>query len=388
MIPITVIVTGKGTVSQKIKGTFGPGKPSKFAKVFKPIVVWNMTYACNMRCLHCYISAESMSKSELSKKEALELIDQLSRLRPPLLILSGGEPLVRKDFLEIAEYASSRKLRLSLSTNGTLLTKEVAKKLYDLGFVYIGISLDSPNPIWHDKFRGKVGAFDETVAGIKNSVEAGLSTGLRYTIMRKNVNDVSQIVNLALNLKICRITFYHLSPAGRAKEINLDWYISSDQYFKFIDYLIEISRKHAGRLEIETTMAPFDGIYVADKVAKSNEEFWRIIEAIEAQGGCGRKIVAIYPDGTVYPCQFVDFVKLGNVTNEPLERIIDINKPELKYFVETYKYLKGSKCASCPFKRVCNGGDRVRAYYLCGDLYGDDPQCFLDVKSIYNRWAH
>lgn len=387
MIPITVMVTGVGTVSHKIKGRFGPGRPSRFTEVFRPVVAWNLTYACNLTCPHCYIDAGPSAKKELSTKEALDLVDQLSEIDSPLLILSGGEPLIRKDFLEIARYAASKDLRLALSTNGMLITKDMARKLAELGFAYIGVSIDSPIPEWHDKFRGKKGAFDAAIKGIKNSMEVGLFTGIRYTVMRYNVNEVPLIIKLVLELGIPRVTFYHLSSAGRAKTVSSDWYITPDQYFKFMDYLIEISKKYAGKLEIETTMAPFDGIYVADKIARSKEEFRKLMEVVKAQGGCGRKIISVYPDGTVYPCQFVDFIKLGNVKEERLRDILVLDHPSIEYFVKTHKYLKGSRCSKCPFKEICNGGDRIRAYYLGGDLYGDDPQCFLKVEQIYERWC-
>ncbi len=386
MIPITVMVTGVGTVSHKIKGKFGPGRPSRFTEVFKPVVAWNLTYACNLKCPHCYIDAGPYAKEELSTEEALDLVDQLSEIGSPLLILSGGEPLIRKDFFEIAKYAASKDLRLALSTNGMLITKDVARRLAELGFVYIGISIDSPIPEWHDKFRGQEGAFDAAMKGIKNSMEAGLFTGVRYTVMRYNVDEVPLIIKLVLELGIPRVTFYHLSSAGRAKKISPDWYITPDQYFGFIDYLIETSRKNAGKLEIETTMAPFDGIYVADRIARDGDEFRDLMEVVKAQGGCGRKIVSIYPDGTVYPCQFVDFIELGNVRERRLREILVIDHPGIEYFVNTYKYLKGPKCSKCPFKEICNGGDRIRAYYLGGGLYADDPQCFLDVERIYGRW--
>lgn len=387
MIPITVMVAGIGTVSHKIKGVFGPGRPSRFAEVLRPVVVWNLTYACNLRCPHCYIDAGPPHEGELGTEEALDLVDQLSEIRSPLVIFSGGEPLIRKDFLEVAKYAASKGLKLALSTNGTLITRELARALAELGFAYVGVSIDSPIPEWHDKFRGVSGAFDAAMRGIRNSMEAGLLTGIRYTVMRYNVDEVPLIIKLALNLGIPRVTFYHLSSAGRARAISPDWYITPIQYFNFIDYLIEVSKRYAGRLEVETTMAPFDGIYVADRVARSGEEFRSLMEVVSAQGGCGRKIISIYPDGTARPCQFVDFIELGNVRERGLRDILTPDHPGIEYFTETHKYLKGPKCSECPFKEVCNGGDRIRAYYLGGGLHGDDPQCFLEVDQICERWG-
>ena len=387
MIPVTVLVSGVGTVSHKIKGKFGVGNPSRFSSEFRPVIVWNMTYKCNLKCAHCYINAGNISTDELTTEEALDLIDQIAEVSSPLLILSGGEPLVRRDFMEIVEYATSKKLKVALSTNGTLITEHVARKLSDLGIVYVGISIDSPDPQWHDMFRGVNGAFQAAIAGLKNAAKAGLSTGLRYTITRYNVGDAPSIIDLTLKLKVPRVTFYHLSAAGRAKSIGKDWYVTPSQYFNFIDYLIQVSKKYVGALEIETTMAPFDGICIADKIAKSSEEFWKCLEVVKAQGGCGRKIISIYPNGNVYPCQFVDFMFVGNVRQQRLKELLDINNPSLRYFIETEKFLKGPKCSTCPFKSICKGGDRIRAYYLNGGLHEDDPQCFLDVRKIYERWS-
>ncbi|MGC8949240.1 MAG: radical SAM protein [Thermoprotei archaeon] len=384
MIPITVMVAGQGTASFKIKGNYGKGRPSAFSDIFKPVISWNLTRRCNLKCLHCYINAiTGPLADDLTREDALNVVDQMKDLGVPLIIISGGEPLIREDFFDISDYASSYGLRLALSTNGTLITSKIASRLRDLGFIYIGISLDSPIEEWHDKFRGVKGAYQSTINGIKNAINAGLSVGLRLTVTRFNINDVKSYIDLALQLGVSRITFYHLSSAGRAKSLK-DWYITPLQYFSFMDYLIDISKKYAGKLEIETTMAPFDGIYIAHKIAKDQKDFEELLEVMRAQGGCGRKIISIFPDGSVHPCQFVDFITLGNVKHKTLKDILKENFHLLKPFIEPD--LTGSKCPSCPFRSICNGGDRIRAYYLTGDINGDDPQCFLDTKNIWAQW--
>ncbi len=384
MIPITVMVSGQGTASFKIKGKYGKGNPSMFSDIFKPVVSWNITRRCNLKCLHCYINAvTTQSVDDLSTEESLNVVDQMKEVSVPLVIMSGGEPLVRRDFFEISEYASSIGLRLALSTNGTLITPNVASKLQDLGFMYVGISLDSPIETWHDTFRGVKGAYQSTINGIKNAINAGLSVGLRLTITRFNINDIKSYIDLALKLGISRITFYHLSSAGRAQSLK-DWYITSTQYFNFLDYLIEISQIYAGKIEIETTMAPFDGIYVAHKIAKDYNEFIELLNVVKSQGGCGRKIISIFPDGSVHPCQFVDFITLGNIKYENLKDILKNSSSLLRQFINPK--LTGPKCSACPFRDICNGGDRIRAYYLTGDITGDDPQCFLNTNEIWNKW--
>ncbi|BFH73146.1 radical SAM protein [Sulfurisphaera javensis] len=372
MIPISVMVTNSGTVSFQIKGEYNPKNPSRFSQVFRPVITWNLTYKCNLRCLHCYINASPNGEEGLSTEEALKLVDQMTEIKIPLLIMSGGEPLMRKDFFEIAEYASKKGIKLALSTNGTLISEKVAEKLKEIGFMYIGISLDSPYPEFHDKFRGVKGAFEMAIKGIRNAINAGLNVGLRFTITSKNIDYVDDYMKLALELGVKRITFYHISASGRGKDLK-DWMYTPQQYENFMNKLIEYAKQLKGKLEIETTLAPFDGIYIAKKLAKDEKELADYLHFVKNSGGCGRKMISIYPNGDVYPCQFIDFYKLGNVREKPLKEIIT-NIPDL--FVNTEKYLQG-ECKSCIYNEYCKGGDRARAYYWNENIYGDDPLCPL-----------
>lgn len=367
-----MLVTNRGTVSFKIKGEFNREKPSNFSQVFRPVITWNLTYKCNLLCKHCYINASPKGSEGLNTNEALNLVDQMAELKIPLLILSGGEPLLRRDFFEIAQRASSYGIKLALSTNGTLITKDIAKKLKDLKFMYIGISLDSPYPEWHDYFRGVKGAFEMTVRGIKNALEEGLDVGLRFTITAKNIQHLDDYFKLAESLGVHRITFYHISASGRAKELNREWLYTPGQYKVFMNKLIEYAKKYEGKIEIETTLGTFDGIYIASVISENENEFQQYLRFVESTGGCGRKMISIYPNGDVYPCQFIDFIKLGNVKEKPLKEILN-NVPDL--FINTDRYLNGEKCGKCLFKSVCKGGDRARAYYWGGGESGDDVLC-------------
>lgn len=373
MIPVSVMVTGAGTVSTKIKGRFGVDKPSNFSSPIRPVVSWNITRRCNLRCLHCYINAGEPDENELTTEEAMDLIDQFSQVGVPLILFTGGEPLMRHDLFKLAQYARGKGIKIALSTNGTLITREVASRLADSGFSYIGVSLDSISPGFHDYFRGVKGAFTMAIAGIRNAIDAGLDVGLRFTLTSRNIDEVPSYIEFAVSLGVKRITFYHLSAPGRARELSRDWWYTPTQYVKFINNLIKYAEEYAGKLEIETTLGPFDGVYIALKLAKSREELENYLRFVESTGGCGRKIISIYPNGDVYPCQFIDFIKLGNVRER---RLVDIlSESNLDLFINTDKYLRGPKCSSCVFKRYCKGGDRARAYYLSGDVYGDDPLC-------------
>lgn len=382
MIPISAIVTGKGTISYRIRGKFD----EPFSDLLRPIIAWNITKRCNLRCKHCYIDAEQRrGEGELNKEGALRVVDQVRELGSPLIIFSGGEPLMRDDVFDVIEYAKSRGIKVALSTNGTLITEEVARRIARAGVDYVGVSLDSPYPTWHDEFRGVKGSFDATMTGIRELKKVGVPVGFRFTVTRFNVGQVPEYLGLALRLGVGRVVLYHLSAAGRAKGL-ADWLPTREQYIILISYLVEFSRRHGDEVEIETAMAPFDGILVASMVAKTSDEFWRIVDLVKSRGSCGRKILSIYPDGTVRPCQFVDFVSLGNVKSERLRNLLDPAKFELAVFLEPHKFTKSGKCASCPFLAYCGGGDRVRAYYLGGGLEGSDPYCYLDVERIYAKF--
>ncbi|MFN3803575.1 MAG: radical SAM protein [Pyrobaculum sp.] len=370
MIPISVMAAGEGTTSFKVKGRFGVEKPSDFSTPFRPIVSWNITRRCNLKCVHCYIDAGVEAAGELSTGEALDVVNQMAEIGVPLILFTGGEPLARRDLFEIAQYARDRGIKLVLSTNGTLITPEAARRLKETGFVYVGVSLDSVREEFHDQFRGAPGSFSAAIAGIKNALDVGLDVGLRFVITAKNIHEVGEYIDFAASLGVKRVTFYHLSAAGRAQRLSDEWWYTPGQYRGFMETLISKARDYKGRLEIETTLAPYDGIYMALTVGGGDE---RYLKFVESMGGCGRKIISIYPNGDVYPCQFIDFYKLGNVRERRLKEILTGEK--LEVFINTEKYLRGPKCSACRFKRYCKGGDRARAYYLTGDMFGDDPQC-------------
>ena len=196
-----------------------PSHLLQFSEDKRPVVVWNVTRRCNLKCVHCYAHAKDISyDSELTCEEGKKLIDDLARFGAPVILFSGGEPLVRKDLPELAAYAVNKGMRAVISTNGTLITPKMARTLKEIGLSYVGISLDGMQDI-NDRFRGVDGAFQSAMEGIKNSQEAGIKVGLRFTINKFNVKEIPNIFQLLEKMDIPRVCFYHLVYAGRGTEL-------------------------------------------------------------------------------------------------------------------------------------------------------------------------
>ncbi|NAZ38818.1 MAG: radical SAM protein [Acidilobus sp.] len=388
MIPVSVMVTGRGTVSERIKGRYGPGRPSAFSSELRPVVFWNITYLCNLRCAHCYINAgPEPRREELSRDDLLRVAREIADLGLPLVIFSGGEPLMRRDFWDVAQELSGRdRPKLALSTNGTLITRDVARRLSSLGFSYVGVSLDSLVAELHDRFRGVKGAFEATISGIRNAVEAGLDVGIRTTVTRWNYMEAPGMVDLAYRLGARRVSYYILDSIGRARAIVNDL-PSHEQLREFAEALIGKAREYEGKVEIEVVRSNFIGIYLADRLSGTVEEFQGHLSLIGGQGDCGRKTISIYPDGTVRPCQFIDQFVIGDLRRQGLREVLSPQNEALARFVRLYEGLRGPRCGKCPFKVVCGGGSRGRAEALTGDFWGDDPLCFIDPWQVARRWG-
>ncbi|MGC8572592.1 MAG: radical SAM/SPASM domain-containing protein [Caldisphaera sp.] len=387
MIPISVMVTGEGTVSSKIKGHYNKEKPSSFSNELRPVVFWNITYKCNLNCVHCYIDASSKStREELGREKLIEIANEILKIEIPLVIFTGGEPLYRKEFWELSEILSHRKRpKLGLSSNGTLITEENAKKLKELGYDYIGISLDSIYPEYHDKFRGYEGAFSLTMKGIENSIKYGIDVGIRTTITKYNISEIPRMIDFAAKINAKRVSLYLLDTIGRAVNIVSDL-PTNDQLIQLAKELIEKAKEYKTKLEIQLVRGNFIGIYIADMIANNKEDFLKYLRMIEAQGDCGRKTISIYPDGTVRPCQFIEDYIIGDLKKQSLKEILSLNNKTLEKFVNLSENLRGERCSSCLFKKICGGGSRGRAKIVNKDFWGDDPLCFLDYNEIEKRW--
>ena len=353
----------------------------------KPVVVWNMTRRCNLRCVHCYAQSEDLSyDNELDENQSLAMIDDLAKFGVPVILFSGGEPLVHPRLAQYAEYAVSKGMRAVISTNGTLITKEKAKILKDIGLSYVGISLDGLEET-HDKFRGMTGAFQKALTGIRNCQEAGIKVGLRFTINKRNVTEIPGIFDLLEKMEIPRACFYHLVYSGRGSSIaNED--LTHEETRKALDLIMERTkdlhdRNHAK--EILTVDNHADGPYLYLKLLKEDpERAAEVLELLQMNEGnnSGRGFGCISWDGEVYPDQFSRDKSLGNIKERPFSEIwMDETNEYLMKLKEKKKHVKG-RCADCRWLDICAGNFRARAESICGDPWDTDPACFLTDQEI------
>jgi len=249
-----------------------PSHLLQFSSDKRPVVVWNITRKCNLKCVHCYAQAKDISfENELSTKEGKKLLDDLAQFGVPVVLFSGGEPTIRKDLPELAAYAVEKGMRAVISTNGTLITQKMAKTLKEIGLSYVGISIDGTEEI-NDRFRGVKGAYKGAVEGIKNCKEAGIKVGLRFTINKFNAAEIPAIFELLEDMDIPRACFYHLVYAGRgSKLVNED--LSHEETRHCVDMIMDLTKKLHDKgkpKEILTVDNHADGPYLYLRLLKED----------------------------------------------------------------------------------------------------------------------
>jgi Fe-coproporphyrin III synthase len=364
-----------------------PSHLLQFSKDKKPVVVWNMTRQCNLKCRHCYAQAKPQKSSgELTTAEGKALIDDLSFYGAPVILFSGGEPLMRPDLTELARYAVEKGLRAVISTNGTLIDRKTARTLKEIGLSYVGISLDGLKQI-NDTFRGLPGAFDQALAGIRNCREAGIKVGLRFTINRSNADQISPIFDLLIQEDIPRVCFYHLVYAGRGTQLmNED--LSLAQTRDAVDLIINRTGKlyEAGyEKEVLTVDNHADGPYLYLRLLKEGSpRAAEVLELLKMNEGnnSGRGIGCVSWDGEVYADQFWRHHSFGNIRNRPFSTIWqDTSEPLMARLKDKKPYVTG-RCARCRWLDICAGNFRVRAEAATGDLWAPDPACYLTDEEI------
>lgn len=371
--------TIKGIVYFGVRRPFTPGIPYQ--------VVWDVTTACNLRCKHCYSTSGKKRDDELNTEEAKRAIDILAKAGVTILAFSGGEPLVRKDIFELARYASQQGMYVAMATNGTLITKEVAKKMKNAGIQFVQISLDGASPEVHDKFRGVKGAFEKTINGIKNCVEEGFFVEVSTTATHFNYKQIPDIIELCEKLKVNWFMVFNFVPTGRGRFI-IENDLTPEEREELLKLLWEKSKESS--IEILSTAPQFA------RVALQQEEAYnelimpthfcnprlhgQLISLAEFIGGCGagRFYLAMEPNGDLQPCVFFP-LKIGNILEDDFEELWRYNRvlEELR----NKDIIK--KCGECKYRYYC-GGCRARAYGYFGDYLMPDPGC-INNKELYEE---
>ena len=361
---------------------FGITKPLTAYSPF--LVVWDYTRNCNLNCKHCYSNARAASPKELTTKEALDVVNQLADFGVVALAFSGGEPLARKDFFEVAKHAVDSGLYVSLATNGTLLNKQTARKLREIGLHYVEISLDGSTPEVHDEFRGLKGAFEMTVAGLKNCVEENLCASVAVTATKRNFKDIPKILELAENLGAKRFALFNFVPVGRGAEL-VSQDLSPEEREETLLFLLD--RLLSGsKVTILATAPQLARVAVAQQQNREGEILMPMAHMQTTKvsskakvladfiGGCGagRLYCSISPEGNVQPCVFMP-IKVGNLKKEKFGEIWLNSK--IFNALRSRENLRGH-CGKCDFKYIC-GGCRARAYAYNRDILASDPGCIL-----------
>lgn len=378
------LMAKEGTCEYYLKLAYSPQAENK--ERFVPLVMsWNVTRECNMNCSHCYINATDKKLiGELNTEEGKQLIDQICEVSHPLLILSGGEPLLRPDIYELIEYGTSKGLKMGLGSNGSLIDNKVAKKLKQAGIATVSISLDSHIPAQHDEFRGVEGAWQKAVDACKALRKNGVLVQVNTTLTQDNYNQIDDIMSLAESIGVENFHLFFLVPTGRGTKI-AD--ISPQKYEDMITNTFAKVHKHS--LNVRPSCAP-QFMRIAQGMGLDMRQWIR---------GCiaGMHYCRIYPNGDVTPCPYLP-VKLGNTRKQSFKDIW-FNSPVFKS-LRNPDSLKG-KCGACEFKQIC-GGCRARAYGLsadfidyCGDLHEpgelkndyltSDPWCSYQPKNYLSQ---
>jgi len=347
------------------------------------LIFWETTAGCNLRCIHCrrIDVADRLVPEDLSTAESKQLIDQIVAFCNPILVLSGGEPLIRPDIFEIAEHAAARGLRVALATNGTLIDEHMAQRIVDAGIRRVAVSLDGATAETHDPFRALPGSFAQALEGIEHLRRQGMSVQINTTVARHNIDELPQTLSLARSLGADALHIFLLVPVGCGVEIADEQMISPRQYEEVLNWLYD--RDQEGLLELKATCAPHYFRIARQRTAAEKRP--RVVEAAAASElhamtkGClaGTGVCFVSHKGEVFPCGYLP-LPAGSVREQTLQEIWEGSKvfstlrdPEL---------LQG-KCGRCEFKRIC-GGCRARAYCMTDNYLDEEPFCVYEPPPL------
>ncbi len=367
-------------VTKMIRGASCKRKPPSYPH--RPVVVWNVTKRCNLSCEHCYsASSDTLYPDELTTEEAQEFIRDLADYRVPALILSGGEPLLRKDILELASLSSRLGIGTALSTNGTLIDEQMARRIKESGIYYVGISVDGDEQT-HDMFRGEKGSFHSSIEGIRACLKAGLKVGLRFTMTQKTLECLPFVFELAKMEGCHRLYLSHLVYVGRGRRLSSDAPDTEKMRntMNIVFGHVEKMLREGSQLEVVTGNNDVDGIYLYYRYLTIDPHMANSIYlGLEERGGntAGRLIASVDSFGNIHPDQYWSLYRVGNVKERRLSDVwSDEDQPLLRSLRNRLDFLKG-KCSICMHRRLCAGNSRIRARYFYGDLWAEDPACYL-----------
>ena len=391
MIGITKLYCGAVTAGDALR--YGrrskdlPANLLQFSSDKKPIVVWNSTRRCNLKCIHCYADSENKAyPNELNFEEAQTMIRDLGEFGAPVLLFSGGEPLIRQDMFEHAELAKSLGIRPVISTNGTLITEKMAQRIKETGFGYVGISLDGIGER-NDFFRGKTGAFEAAMRGFDHCVAVGQKCGLRLTLTRHNYEQLDAIFDFIEEHKINRACFYHLVYTGRGSSMAKDD-LTHEESRKAVDLIIDKTadmRRRGLDVDILTVDNHCDGPYLYMRMLREGSpRAEEALQLLQWNGGnsSGIGIADIDNEGNVHADQFWWHYSFGNVRERPFSRIWTDTSETLMAGLKNRKPLLKGRCARCKWLDICNANFRVRAEAVHNDIWADDPACYLTDEEI------
>jgi heme d1 biosynthesis radical SAM protein NirJ len=352
-----------------------------------PVVIWNLVRRCNLTCKHCYsISADKDFPGELSTAEIYAVMDDLRAFGVPVLILSGGEPLLRPDVFDVATRAKALGFYTGLSSNGTLIDESMVQRIVAVGFDYVGVSLDGIAAT-HDRFRRRAGAFDLSLRGIRLCRDAGIKVGIRYTMTEDNAHDLPALLELLDDEGIDKFYFSHLNYAGRGNKNRADD-ARHRTTRRAMNLLFEAAWHHVRRgvaKELVTGNNDADGVYLLLWV---RERFPELTDHIEQRlvdwGGnaSGVNVANIDNEGNVHPDTMWWHYALGNVRQRPFSAIWqDVSDPLMAGLKRRPRPVTG-RCGACRYLAICNGNTRVRAQQLTADPWAPDPACYLSDEEI------
>jgi heme d1 biosynthesis radical SAM protein NirJ len=366
-----------------------PTRPvgSAVRKTTGPVVIWNLIRRCNLTCKHCYAtSADKDFPGELSTEKVFDVMDNLKDFGVPVLILSGGEPLMHPDIFEISHHAKDMGFYVGLSSNGTLITEDNIQNIVDVGYNYVGISIDGMRET-HDKFRRKQGSFDEAINGIRLCRDAGIKVGLRFTLTQDNQHDLPALLQLMKDEDVDKFYLSHLNYAGRGNKNRGDD-LHHNMTRAAMNLLFETCWNDVisgNRREFVTGNNDADGVYLLLWARENLPQYAEQIEAMLNKWGgnaSGVNISNIDNIGNVHPDTMWWDYTIGNIKERSFSDIwMDTSDPLMAGLKQKSRPVEG-RCASCQYINICGGNSRTRAWSLSGNFWAEDPGCYLSNSEI------